>query len=72
MRVFSLIFLVSIFSIPAYAQPVNTTVVPTGWKCVDKVTADGQKYQICSPPSPTAGVPFFLWAKDPATQATKK
>ncbi len=66
----------SIFLAPfsAIAQVDSTPVVliPDGWKCVDKVAPNGQKYQICSPPSGGTGTPFFMWSKDPAPQAPAK
>ena len=56
-------------SLAAFASDRKPAVsLPPGWKCVDKATPDGQKYQICSPPSVGTGTPFFVWTREPKSK----
>ena len=60
--------LVVFSSIGLAQQSPNTVVAPDNWKCVDKTTPEGQKYQICSPPAGQQGNPFFVWTRQPKSK----
>jgi hypothetical protein len=69
MNKFSALLFSVAFSLTAFASEQKPVVaLPPGWKCADKTTPDGQKYQICSPPAGQQGNPFFVWTREPKSK----
>ncbi len=53
-------------AVSAFAQTIPShVIIPDGWVCQDKKTADGKNYKVCSPPTGKTGTPFFLWTREP-------